>query len=359
MIYDDLHWDFREIDGYDADFNFILSEREAGKSTALWRKGKIIFDRGNTFLLTRQQKVSISETYLYDCSGVINKFIDKPEKRIRFYFNKGSLEKGIVDVYANTAEKPEKRLMFRCVALSNQLSDMKSLFLPNCECHIGDEFVKDVRSGEKYLHREGWKYKELINTFQREAKGRKFKSYMFGNPYSRANPYFVEFGIDISQLKRGKIYRKGPALVQCYEIKQELRDYILKHNPLYQFDDAYKRYAFDGLAINDMNMIIKPKQPKGFSLFCVVIIDRNKIGLYISYLPNFDFVYWVGPVGDISKTRVSYAFDFSDLVQGTVLIDAYGKRLLSHFASAMQNRKVAFANSQYGYWAESIYNYIY
>ena len=359
MQYDNLHWDFREIDGYDKDFNFILSEREAGKSTALWRKARILHEKGANFILTRQQKVSITDIYLDDCSKVINKFIDDPDKRYRFLFSKGSLEKGIVDVYAQIG-KQKPKFMFRCLALSNQLSDMKSLIVPNCACHFGDEFVKDVRSGEKYLLREAWRYNELINTFQREAPNRKFKSYLFGNPYSRANPYFVQFEVDIAKLKRGTIWTSNSksVLVQCYEIKQELRDYIKEHNPLYQFDNAYTRYAFDGLAVNDANMILRTKQPQGFQLFCVIMLEGQKIGLYYSYMTNFEFSYWVGPVKDVSKTRVAYAFDFADLQQGCVLIDTYGKHLLSNFASAMAMRKVAFANSQYGYWAETIYNFI-
>ena len=357
MQYDNLHWDFREIDGYDMDFNAILSEREAGKTTALWRKARAIHEKGATFILTRQQKVSITETYLYDCERVINKFIDEPDKRYRFLFSKGALKSGIVDIYAQIGKK-EPKIMFRCLAMSNDLSDMKSLMLPNCICHFGDEFIKDTRSGEKYLPREAWKYCELINTFQREAPNRRFKSYLFGNPYSKANPYFVQFEVDISKLKRGTIWTGKNVLVQCYEIKQELRDYIKAHNPLYEFDNAYTKYAFDGLAVNDANMILRTKQPQGFQLFCVVLIEGQKIGLYSSYIPSFDFVYWVGPVGDISKTRVAYAFDFADLQQGCVLLDAYGKRLLSRFATAMQLRKVSFANSQYGYWAEQIYNFL-
>lgn len=357
MEYDSLHWDFREIDGYDLDFNAILSTREAGKTTALWRRARSIFEKGGTFIITRQQKVSITEVYLRDSERVINKFIDNPENRYRFYFSKKSLKDGIVDVYASVGKK-EPRLMFRCIALSNDLSDMKSLMLPNCVCHFGDEFIKDIRSGEKYLPREAWKYSELINTFQREAPGRRFKSYLFGNPYSRANPYFVQFEVDISKLKRGKIYTNGKFLVQCYEIKQELRDYIKAHNPLYQFDNAYTRYAFDGVAINDANMILRARQPHGFQLFFVVIIEGNRIGIYYSFYATEEFCYWVGPVGDLRKGRAMYAFDFADLQQGTILMDSYGKAYLSRFAVAMGSRKVAFANSQYGYWAEQIYNFL-
>lgn len=356
---DNLHWDFREIDGYDCDFNFVISPREGGKSSGMWRKARSIFERGNRFIVTRQEKVAVSDIYINDCNGVLNKFIDDPNKRINFYYRVSQLEKGIVDVYANSVERPNKELLFRLIALSNKLSDMKSLFIPNCECHFGDEFIKNVRAGEKYLPQEAWKYKELINTFQREAPGRRFKSYMFGNPYSRANPYFVEFGVDINAIKRGKIWTRGKTLVQAYEIKEELRKYILDHNPLYQFDDSYTKYAFDGLAVNDQNMIIKAKQPRGFSLFCVVLIEGHRVGLYYSpFIQEFSYCYWVGDVPKMANDRIAYAFDFSDLQKNTILIDAYGKQLLAKFARAMECRKVAYANSQYGYWAETIYNYL-
>lgn len=357
MEYDNLHWDFREIDGYNRDFNFIVSCREAGKSTSLWHKGKIVFERGATFLLTRQEKVGVSDVYLGDCEKVINKFIDDPEKRFRFHYKQGALKTGIVDVFASVG-KSEPRMMFRCLALSNKMSDLKSLMIPNCACHFGDEFIKNIRIGERYLQGEAFRYKELINTFQREAPNHRFKSYMFGNPYSRANPYFVEFGVDISKLKRGTIWTNKNVLVQCYEIKPELRALIKENNPLYKFDDSYTKYAFDGLAINDSNMILKTKQPHGFGLFCVVRIDGQMVGLYSSTVPNFDYQYWVGPVPNLGKTRVAYAFDFADLQKNCVLIDSYGRRLLSLFAAAMSYRKVAFANSQYGLWAEQIYNFI-
>lgn len=357
MQYDDLHWDFREIDGYDCPFNAIISEREAGKSTAMWRKGRNLFEKGATFLVTRQQKVSINEIYINDACGIINKFIDDPAKRYRFLYSKKGVKDGLVDIYAARG-KDAPRLMFRLAALSNPLSDLKSLFLPSCACHFADEFIRDTRSGEKYLPREAWKYEELINTFQREAPGRRFKSYLFGNPYSRANPYFVQFNVDISKLKRGKIWTDGKFLVQCYEIKPELREFIKNNNPLYKFDNAYTKYAFDGLAINDANMILRPKQPQGFQLFFVVIIEGNRIGIYYSFGGDEDFIYWVGPVGDLAKSRALYAFDFADLQQNAVLMDQYGKQYLSRFAQAMAYRKVAFANSQYGYWAETIYNYL-
>jgi hypothetical protein len=38
MKLDNLHYSFTKIDGYNKPFNFIISEREAGKSTALWLK---------------------------------------------------------------------------------------------------------------------------------------------------------------------------------------------------------------------------------------------------------------------------------------------------------------------------------
>lgn len=361
MEYDNLHWDFREVDGYDLPFNFIVSEREAGKSTSAWRKNKINFENGCTFLLTRQQKVSLSDIYINDCSKLMNKFINKETERYDFLFSKSALEKGIVDVYAQKRKKGSKaRIMFRAVALSNSMSDTKSLFLPKCKYHFADEFIKNTREGEYYLKGEVFRYKELINTFQRESGG-KFKSYQFGNPYSRANPYFVEFGVDISKLKRGSIYvdRERGVLVQCYEIKPELREKIRETNPLYKFSDEYTKYAFDGMAINDMHMAIVQKQPKNFRLMLAVRIDGHIVGIYQTQnFMSFDFVYWIGPTSELGASRLVYAFDFKDLQHNAILIDKYGRHLLGDFAAAMRTRKVAFANSQYGTWAEEIYNYL-
>ena len=359
MEYDNLHLDLSEVDGYDKDFNYIISEREAGKTTGMWKKAKAIFNRNNSFLLTRREKVSISEAYINDSSHVINKFINDPEKKVKFYFKRGELEKGIVDVACSFGKHPP-RFMFRCVALSNKMADMKSLLIPNCECIFFDEFIVDVRAGEKYLPNEAWRFNELYNTFQREATsaGKKFKAYFFGNPYSKANPYFVDKEVDISKLKRGSIYIKGNVLVYPYEIKPELKKLILERNPLYQFDNAYTRYAFDGISVNDANMILKTKQPKNFSLMIVVRIDNNLIGIYKSQYNEFDFNFWVGPVFNMAQNRMAYAFDFGDLQHGTMLIDSYGKKLFFSFAESMRMRKVAFANPQYGMWAEEIYNYV-
>lgn len=359
--YDNLHWDFREIDGYNCAWNFVISEREAGKSTALWRKNKINFENGCTFLLTRQQKVSLTDIYLHDCSLAINKFINKEEERYDFLFSQSALRSGIVDVYAKKRKEGAKpRIMFRAVCLSNSMSDMKSLILPKCKYHVADEFIKDTRHGETYLKGEVFKFKELINTFQRESPT-PFKSYLFGNPYSRANPYFVEFGVPISKLKRGSVLvdRKTSTLVQCYEIKPELRAMIMERNPLYKFSDEYTKYAFDGLSVNDMHMIQVEKQPKGYKLIFAVRIDGRIVGIYQNNeAANFDFSFWVGPAEGLGARRIVYAFDFVDLRQNTILIDKYGRHLLASFANAMRVRKVAFANSQYGTWAEEIYNYL-
>ena len=225
---------------------------------------------------------------------------------------------------------------------------------------MADEFIKNTRQGESYLKGEVFRFKELINTFQRESP-EPFKSYMFGNPYSRANPYFVEFGVDINKLKRGEIYldRERSVLVQCYEIKPELRAKILESNPLYKFSDEYTKYAFDGLNINDMHMIQVAKRPRNFSLLFAIRIDGRIIGIYQNTQDfNFDYVFWVGPTDSLGAKRIVYAFDFADLRHNTILIDKYGKHLLNNFANAMRARKVAFANSQYGTWAEIIYNYL-
>ena len=63
-------------------------------------------------------------------------------------------------------------------------------------------------------------------------------------------------GVDTKRLKPGAIVVGDNYVVQCYQMKEELKQKILAENPLYQFDNAYTKYAFEGKNVNDMNIII-------------------------------------------------------------------------------------------------------
>ena len=145
-----------------------------------------------TVLVLRRQIADCTETYVQDIEKIINKFSYVP---VRLIYKKGDITSGIIDVYAAEYEKVgdkeylyNKRLFFRLLGISNPMSRIKSLMLPNIKYILFDEFICNIRLGEKYLNDEAFKFKEIYNTFQRECQDGLI-CYFFGNPYSVYNPY--------------------------------------------------------------------------------------------------------------------------------------------------------------------------
>lgn len=146
----------------------------------------------STILVLRRQIADVTETYVNDIENIINKFSYVP---VKLFFKKGDLTSGIIDVYVAEYIKQgddyvyfNKRLFFRVLGMSNPMSRIKSLMLPGIKYLFFDEFICNVRLGEKYLTDEAFKFKEIYNTFQRECPSGLI-CYFFGNPYSVYNPY--------------------------------------------------------------------------------------------------------------------------------------------------------------------------
>ena len=312
---DNIHFNCRKIDGYNLPFNFIISEREAGKSTAIWLdKAYKSFKEGNhTTLVVRRKITHITKSYIDDIAEIINKFTDD---RVVFEYNASSLKEGLVDISIN-----DKRFMRIC-ALSCDITALKSLVLRNLKYIIFDEFICNQRFGEKYLKDEATKFMEVYNTFRRESDG--LKCYFMGNPYSLYNPYFMFFNVNTARLQRGSIITdKKSYVIQCYEITPKLRSKILELNPLYQFDNSYTKYAFEGQNVNDMNIIIREKLPPHFKLLYVFKSANKYIGLYRAdiFFDSGDILYYCEFIdgNKVSKRRDIICFDFEQLVDRVVM----------------------------------------
>ena len=346
---DNIHFNTRKIDGYNLPFNFIISEREAGKSTAIWLKAyKEFVDNESTILVIRRKVVHITKAYIDDIAQIINKFTDD---KVVFQYSQSTIKEGIVDIYIN-----EKRFMRIC-ALSVDITALKSLVLRNLKYIIFDEFICNQRFGEKYLKDEATKFMEVYNTFRRESEG--LKCYFMGNPYSLYNPMFLFFNVDTSKLTRGSVITdKKSYVIQCYEILPELREKILKENPLYQFDNAYTKYAFEGKNVNDENIIIRSKLPPNFKLLYVFKSANRYIGLYRQDIFfESDILYYAEfiPVEKISKRRDIICFDFEELVDRVVMLSPDERYKFQKIKDAMRKRLIAFNSIECYYLLEEIY----
>ena len=353
MKRDNIHYSLRTINGYNLPFNFVVSEREAGKSTTMWLD--LVYNaykQGMTTIVLRRQINDITEVYLNDSAEVINKFIDNP---IKITYKKGAIKDGVVDVYVE--EQGEKKLLYRVIALSNPVSRIKSLILRNLKYIVFDEFICNPAFKEKYLADESTRFKELYNTFQRESSF--LKAYFFGNPYSLYNPYFLWLNVKTSLLKRGTILSGKNWVVECYQMKDELRKLILSRNPLYQFDDSYTRYAFNGEAINDMNIKVGTL-PMNYQLRYVFKIEGRYVGIFGN---NFiqsddDNRYHCKFVDVVSARRVIYCFDFAELVNRTCLIGYDERNRFALFKSSMRKYQVTYESIEVYYLINEIYTNI-
>lgn len=347
---DGLHYSSRSIDGYNKVFNFIISERECGKSTAIL-VGKVLksfLEDGRPSIILRRRKVNITQIYIDDLEKMMNKFLDNP---IKFKYSKGNIQKdGMVDVYV------DGKIFLRIVALCGNLSDLKSLMLPNLFAIVYDEFICNMALGEKYGQGEGFRLAELYRTFKRETSG--IKCYFLGNPYSLYNPLFIFMGIKSTDIVRGKIISGSNWVLDVYEMKPELREHIIKTDPTYEFDNAYTRYAFDGMNVNDAHIPLIDEIPPNFKLMYVFRIEGKLIGLYQNqrYDKYFPFDFYSDFIEfDISKKRYVNVFDFKDLYENSRLVSLNDKQKFYRIKSAMRKRRIVFRNIECYYICEEIY----
>lgn len=355
--WDNLHYDGTVIDGHNKPFNFIISERELGKTTWFWVKKayREFCKTGRPTLVLRRLIADITDVYINDIQNTINAF---QSENTSFIYKKGSIKEGVVDVYI------EDKVFLRILALSNPTSRIKSLRLNRIKYLVFDEFICNTRLGEKYVSDEAFKFREIYTTFRRFCYDEDpqlletLKCYFLGNPYSLYNPYFVWIGVDTSKVKKGCLLSGKTWVVHCGELSNELREYILSKNPLYQFDDSYTKYAFGGEAINDMNIKIVSTQPQNFKLRHVFKIDTKYLYVYVntSNQVNWDMTMWACVRSSYEgQNRAIFCFDFKDLINNTVLMSTQDKAYFEYLKQCIRFRRIAFESIEASYLAEEIY----
>lgn len=333
-----------------------MSEREAGKTVAWITKAfKLFWKKHRTTIVLRNMINDITETYIADLGTALNKFLPD-NKKVKLSFKKGSIKEGILNVYIK--DGPDRPFL-RIIALSNPMSRIKSLTLEAPGMIVWDEYILNTRAGEKYEPQLILKFEELYNTYLREAKW-KFKVYMFGNPYSRYHPVHSWLHIDYLKLKQGAFIVGDDYVVECYQIKEELKQAILAKNPLYKFDDTYKKYAFDGSAINDTNFTVVAKQPDNYRLAFIFRINGKYLNIY-RYNKDRDMLafdagkFWINTTDSYTGSNKVWAVDFNNLVVGTQLISNEVRSICWRVQNAVANRDVSFGTIEAGYLTELIY----
>lgn len=348
--WDNIHYSFRSINGYNKAINCVVSPREPGKTTSAWME--LVYwpwkKTQKPWIYLVRQTNEITDALITSIEDIFNKFTDD---NVHLEYIKSSMTDGIVDC------KIDGKILFRIVSLSIQMRRIKLAVLRNIGGVLMDEYIIDPNTKEKYQKNEAFKIKEAYTTWRRESTGL-LKMYFLMNPYSLYNPLFMWLGVPTEKLKPGAIITGEFWVVQCYQLTEELRSFILANNPLYEFDDAYRKYAFDGAAINDANIRIG-KQPPGFKLLFLFHFENKILGIYrnaafIDQWNNFFCKF----VQTYSEQRTVFAFEFADLINNAILMSNDDRTRMNHFKMAMRNQKVLFEDINAYYVAKSIYELI-
>lgn len=347
---DNLHYNFRNINGYNKAINIAMSCRELGKTAQAWLD-LVYFPWKKTkkpWIYLVRQSVEVTPALLDSIlDNSINKFTDD---NVQFQYSVSALQDGIVDIKING------ELFFRVVSLSIKLRRIKLAVLRNIGGVLMDEYIIDPRSNESYLANEGFKIKEAYTTWARESEG-VLKMYILGNPYSLFNPLFITLGVDVSKLRRGEFYVGDTYVIHWATMNPLLKQKLLEKNPFYQFDEEYTNYALEGVSINDKNIRVE-KKPNNFYLRFVMKIDNKYLGIFQSALYDENTKYFVQFIDSVSARRVIYCFDFNELVEHAVVLSMEERNKLQHFKNAFRQRLVAFEDINCYYYIEEIYKNI-
>lgn len=371
VVRDKIHLDLSKPLGYHVDLKIVISPRSCGKSTDFWNFAYKKYRQGLHTLVIRRQPVCITTTYIKDIERSINKFARRP---INLCFNKGDCKEGIVDVYVgDDIRDKKKKLFFRVIAASLPTDRVKSSAIDKLCAILFDEFILNTRQGEKYLLNEVFRYKEIYTTYIREAVG-EVQCFFFGNPYSLYNPYFAWLHIPVQEIHEG-CFLTGKVdgfswLLWCFKMSDELKAFIQAQNPLTKIEDEYTKYAFDGRAINDQNIVIIEKQPQNFKQRFIFKLEKQKYMIVYGFdyfkedgqsitekllarIAKYD--YWCEIVQEVQTSQTIACFDFQAIEDGTYLLRPSDRAQYTNMLNAFRFHKIAFKTLEAGYLMEYIY----
>lgn len=366
MKRDNIHYNVQEDDGFNTPIVFIVSPREPGKTTSIlldkiysgFKKYRI------PAIVCVNMAADITEAYLASFEETINKF---DGYHIETKYSKSSKDTAVI-VRARLSEDETFDPFIYIVPFSAPLTRLKRMNPGRVSCMWYDECNVNVAIGEKWPSDICIKWNELYTTLARNNYPQALKFYATGNYYTRYNPLMVYLGIDCSKLtmgakivthrtkKVGDIEVDYSSLVNCYALKPELVEYILKHNPGYAFDDTYQKY-FLGQAIGDEGVPIQESQPEGYVIKTVFRIASRYLYIWKSNKPEdkYNWKYWLESTDRTpGKRRDIFVCDVSQLQTGTILAKAY-KTTFDNIRRAIGDFNVAFNSNEAYYLMQQIY----
>lgn len=364
---DNIHLTTQQVDSYNKPDNYFITTRGMGKSTICWAKVHSQFKRGLCPIIQKNRPVEVTQMWIDDIAKELNKF-RKPSEYCRTYKHKGSsIKDGVLDIDIDDPLNG-KGVLCRVICISIDVKRFKSLVLPNAGDIFIDEFIPDIRHGEKWLNGYVWRSNTLWTTFGRftyETRGVVQKRYWFGNPYSRyIPPLFEQYNIDTTELQPGALLVGDQYVVSLATPCDELKELLRKENPsmLNDINSEWQQFM-NGEFTADDGYDIEPVQPKGFGLYWVFRVCNTYVGVFRSTGNSTDlqdYYYWIStlPRDYVTKQHDIMAFDFNNFVKGAFLATRGDNATLYVLRYAIARRHVTFKDINTASIVETMYDYL-
>ena len=333
---DSLHYNISEDEGYGCPIMCILSPREPGKTTSIMLD-RVYADfrkKGLPTVALVNQAADCTEPFMQSFENTINEF---KGYEVHTTYRKGGIKDGICTIYERDTKKP----FIHVISLNTPLTRLKRINLGKVGCMWYDECMVNVMLGEKWPTGIATKWNELYTTLARKSYPDTLKFYMSGNFYSRYSPLLTYLGVDCSKMSIGKkfVTRNSKVididgkqvtvdtsvLVDCLNLKPELREYILQHNPGYVFDDTYQKY-FEGVAIADMGLPIQEQRPEGYRLGYVFRVGQSYLWIWKSteYVGDDKCRFWLEVKKEPPGSRRDvFVVNLDDMMNNTMLAKSF------------------------------------
>lgn len=365
---DSLHYNISEDEGYGCPIMCILSPREPGKTTS------IMLDRVYADFRKKGLPTVALVNHAADCTDEFMQSFENTVNQFKGYeihtkYSKGGIKNGLTTIYEKGTNLP----FIHVIALNAPLTRLKRINLGKVGCVWYDECMVNVMLGEKWPTGIATKWNEIYTTLARQSYPDTLKFYMTGNFYSRYNPILTYLGVDCSRMSIGrKFVTKGTksidvggkqvrvdtkVLVNCLNLKPELREYILQHNPGYVFDDTYQKY-FEGVAIADMGLPIVEQRPEGYRLGYVFRVGQSYLWIWkssdMTFDPNSRFWLEVRKEPPGSRRDV-FVVNLDDMMNNTMLAKSF-RGTFEVLRLYIGRGAVAFQSPEAFYMMQQIYS---
>lgn len=261
---------------HDSDFYIIYGSRSSGKSYAT-KKYAIdrFFEHGEEFIIFKRydadMKSKICQTTFEDMLPYV---ADKYGKKIKYYQGRW---------YVKDLDAPDTGIKDAVVCghglALNLVDRYKMTQYPNVHTVIFEEFMS---MNGRYLHDEISLFNNMVSTIVRKRTD--VKVFLLGNAISRYNPYTLELGIDLADMKKDSI-----KAFQKYEGEERYK-YVIERTgnvhidnnaqAYYQFSDSSKQGSM--IVEGDFEVNTYPLEREGITTEHAQLNDVHRL-IYIKY----------------------------------------------------------------------------